>query len=1408
MISYGSITSSNFRKSLHYNVRLDNGENIVVDHELIRPQRDKPLKKGCRLAIQFKGKKVEWASTDLSSRKAGYKPSADEKKRPNKPESNGGGGLRRESVPPKEPSIQSVKVINVEPAKGVITFRTMTGQKIRVRLPKENPGWKDVFIGRVFDLETTYGYDLIPRYSVIFPSKRPGGKPGSKWEKTKQHYKSPEKAQQPHRSGTHTRRIQWTPPKKQSRVLVDQAEKSVVKVGPTPEEQTKRPQRTEEVEGTSQGQAEKIQVDQIGIAPEYFRQKQQEGHRHEIMAFLADHLHDDLIEWYRLHPAQRERFRNPSQPLTPSVDRALRRMDPHYINFFKHQARALDTIRSGKNLVIVTQTASGKTLCYNPAIFEHFVTNDPSAHALYLFPLNALLMDQKGKLDQLARELAASGVHIQTEVLKGGIPRQKRHALATHPPQILALNPELLSVILGEVNRWQLFFAKLRYVVIDEVHTYRGILGMHTAGLIRRLLLATRRQNNTPQFILSSATVYNPMDLATRLTSLPVHSFHLLDEKDDGSKQACKHWVVLNPNAHDQNDGYDNYLNTAAMTMVELLTSRNAQGRPSPLNTILFAKSIREVKKVYKLVQENLKVNNPELMSKVRHYVSSDLSTEEKREIYNGLKDGQLVGVISTNALEAGIDIGKLDACIVAGFPFWVMRMRQMAGRVGRHDEGLVLFVPHPIKPLDQYYRNDPELLLNQRPEAFVVDAENPYIARKHINAAAHSLNGLSEEELELFGSKAVKTAQQAIQDGVMHRRGSRYYGSFRSFKNIDDPYAIAGMRSNTQFPYTVCKDNGSDCQFSTACLDPNKKAGCGRQVAVLDQPYAYRDCHPGAIYEAMDGEMYKVTGFNDQRRVIWVDPIPETTIDRTFVEENTEIAILGAPRRSKLLSGGAELHLGEVLVTRSFTGFYTYSLDPVRRCRRCKRNYELDVQICPSCKRRTAKYFEQSKPIRHDFPTLYHERGFKIELRTIACWMTIPAEFEKELMGASPCKLPGTDNGVLKFLKDPKAVARVAQKYALTSTDRNAVEAYIQETRQIIDARQATNGKREIMVFPGVYQQCLLNVLRSHLSESRALDVFSDLTKYPVTEKLNHVCRNCHTTVLYPAMHTLEHTVYNRYPSVALGDPSDLASHTSLGHPATGKPTIFWYDNYEGGLGAADKVFDQIELLLEHSERTLTGCSCTTLEGCPNCTQIGNCDQNNESLTKPGALFLIAKLLGKHYQPPLTLFTYSKKKKEQFEGTYKENEYASQDLGIGEEAPSGEKTSVPFNPYDILRIQKLIHSKVLKKAYEVRSAEITDEIPAISAVDLTRAFQEVSHKARPKTWEVNSSQSPYQILEIQPEASFKMVQQIYRVVALEVHPDHNPHNKTRATEMMQLVNAAYNRIIEDKKKPKDGEEW
>lgn len=1115
--------------------------------------------------------------------------------------------------------------------------------------------------------------------------------------------------------------------------------------------------------------------------------------RPEIVRFVSEQCERKTLEWYGKRPAQPARYRALKTPLPEAVSESLRalRIEP----LFLHQSESLDALRASKNVLLVTQTASGKTWCYNPAIFEALI-NQPGGKALYVFPLNVLLIDQKEKIDQLREQLASRGIQVSAEILWGGVAptleerRERRRAIARQSPDILGLNPELLSTVLSEAERqkldWSSYFRNLKFVVVDEVHTYRGLLGIHMAGLLRRLLILCRQYGALPQFVLGSATVRNPRDIASRLTSLSPESFVVFDEDDDGSSQETKHWVVLDPdeigagrNAHDR------HLDAAANNMVDLLCAEDDRGRPAPLHTIVFAKSIRDVHKIHDAVQRKLRIRRPDLLGKVTAFASAELSPKEKRQIYEGLLHKRLVGVVSTNALEAGVDIGSLDACVIAGFPFTVMRMRQMAGRVGRRAEGLVAFLPYSPSPVDQFYRTHPHLLLEQKPEAYVIDHNNSYIMRRHLNAAALRPGGIRLEEVRAFGEKAEDMLKAALDSGVLHQSDKRYVGTPIHYSNKKHEYAIGDIRAGEQNPYLICQHPSQNC-WSLKCDDHDSQ--CEHRVGVLDRQYIYRDCHPGAIYESREGDLHEAYELDDVNRIVRVMPSEETP-RRTFAAEETTVGILGSPSGQRELPGGVRLAWGRVKVERTFSGYFSYTVVRRRRCRRCRVVYEAEVERCPRCGRAAEEFLDPTKPEYRDFSPPYAKRVFKLTLNTIAAWLVIPIALSDKLRLASPCKLPDPDNGVQKFLSNPLTIpagASDAEAQTLREYHTEAAPALLKTTRE--------NHKNTI-VFPGVYGQCLHHWLASRLPETRAKQLFAQTTGYPIDKQSAHICVNCRSGMLFPAMHTLEHAVLMRYPSVALGDLDDLGSHSLPAHAQTGGPTIFWYDNFEGGLGAAEKVYDQFESLLDHAGTTLRDCACRTPGGCPRCTQMAHCDQHNEGLNKIAGQLLAVLLLGREPDIAFEPFVFQGDRQREFRQQAKHNEYV---------APNqGGKQETRLAHHEILRVQPEAHDPVIDEALEIRAVEIGQEVPPIGEIELYEAYNGLKALPRPKEWTISPGTAPYRVLEILETASNRMFRRIYRLLAKYFHPDANPARRDWATMMMQLVNEAEDRIRTERAKAK-----
>lgn len=1117
---------------------------------------------------------------------------------------------------------------------------------------------------------------------------------------------------------------------------------------------------------------------------------------------------EERLEWYWITPKQKAQKTPVPDTLGPKVIEAIGASVDTFDGLFKHQAMALEALEARKHVLVLTPTASGKTLCYNPAVFQA-LQGDPAARALYVFPLNALLKDQVGKLRAMARAFEEQGVKISIERLIGGLERQYRDEVQRNPPQILATNPEMLSYVLNgnAWGGWPDFLRSLRFVVLDEVHTYRSLLGLHMAGLVRRLLIACRRYGNpTPQFVLSSATVGAPEELATRLTSIPLENFVIIGQDQDGSEQQQRHWMVLSPYVDMATNPHNMHLYQAALTLVDVLTELHED-----LNAILFAKSIRDVRFTYRVVQRLLSERGYDHLKRyVEQYVSALLTNEEKGRIYSGLQKGDLRAVVSTNALEAGIDIGKLDVCIIAGFPFHVMRMRQMAGRAGRSAEGAVIYIPHPMHAVDKYYQDDPKRLLTQPPEAFVIDHENPYIARKHVIACAASLpGGVGHQELQIFGGELDGIIQEAREHNVLEAVDSSIYTARRHWGK-DDPWAIGNMRSAEQNPYAICqappqKRESCSARGCTEHSDERDRGDdrCPHLVQLLDRQYVYREAHPGAVFEDRDGDLYDVEDFDDRQKVAWVKPLPEDAIRRTFADESTTVTIIHE-RGGRDLPSGTRLAWGDATVTRAYTGFYEYDLIPRRRCTQCQREYEAKVTACSSCKRPTRPFLASSRPKYRDFPGDYQETTYSLTLKTMACWIAVPASIEAQLEAVARCPIRGRENRVSQCLEWPARFTDASElkpRLDLSTAEAECVANYFRQHGQIFSSARHRYSGKFVPIYPAFYGQCLRYHLRQHLPEDRALAVFGEVVGYPVLSDERHICRNCVASVLLPAVHTLDHLVALRYPTVALGDSQDLGLTTCVLHPQTQKTTAFWYDNYDGGIGAAEKIFDNFDRLLHEALESLE-CNCRSDEGCPVCTQTLRCSRRNEALSKIAVRGLIHHILDLPAYIPTDPLYWTESQARQWERDAEAREQAASPV----RSPS-EPAPPPANPFWVLRVQPHVHDEVLRRVLEIRGEEIADDTPLISIQQLQRAHEAVRGSPRPEDWDFPAEWSEYEVLHVDADASKRLTHTAYKTIVFNVHPDRNKGQINWANEATKQVNAAWHAVQKNWRQASSGQQ-
>ena len=422
---------------------------------------------------------------------------------------------------------------------------------------------------------------------------------------------------------------------------------------------------------------------------------------------------------------------------------------------YSHQASAIQLALAGTNVVIVTGTASGKTLCYNLPVLQSIVS-DPSSSALYMFPTKALAQDQLAELHGL---ISASGIDIKTFTYDGDTPRDARSAVR-RAGHVVITNPDMLHTgILPHHTNWTRLFENLRYIIIDELHTYRGIFGSHLANVLRRLRRICHFYGSNPTFICCSATIANPEDLATRLAG---EKFSIVD--NDGSPRGERHFIFYNPGIVNAELGIRRSAISETAELAKLFLGNDVQ-------TIAFARSRVNTEILLSKLQEapNLKGR------KIRGYRGGYLPSE-RRDIEEGLREGDIRGVVATNALELGIDIGQLEAVLLCGYPGTISSTWQRFGRAGRRQESSVAIMVAESSPLNQYIVNHPNYFFEAPVESGLISPDNRFILSSHLKCAAFEL---PFEEGETFGVNTTDTMlAQLASEGVLHRSGNTWHWS------------------------------------------------------------------------------------------------------------------------------------------------------------------------------------------------------------------------------------------------------------------------------------------------------------------------------------------------------------------------------------------------------------------------------------------------------------------------------------------------------------------------------------------------------------------------------------------------------------------------------------------------------
>jgi DEAD/DEAH box helicase domain-containing protein len=599
----------------------------------------------------------------------------------------------------------------------------------------------------------------------------------------------------------------------------------------------------------------------------------------EVVGALATrYRHDEVLTSVRRLPAREAQFRPMPAWIAPELAEAYRGKGIEQL--YSHQQAAAELARQGRNVVVVTPTASGKTLCYNLPVLNAVLEN-PDTRALYLFPTKALAQDQLAELHDLATRLED---RFGVFTYDGDTPTDARKAIRERGHVILT-NPDMLHTgILPHHTRWMRLFENLRYIVIDELHTYRGVFGSHLANVLRRLARIARFYGSTPQFICCSATIANPGELASQL----IESETAVIE-ENGAPAAEKLFIFYNPPLVNRNLGIRrSYLNETARVARELLARR--------LQTIVFANSRLHTEVLLTYLQQ-ANPPGPGQPEPIRGYRGGYLP-RERRLIERGLRNGEIRGVVATSALELGIDIGSLDASVMAGYAGSIASTWQRAGRAGRRSGGSCAVLVASSAPLDQFIVQHPDYFFESSPEHAYIQPDNLEILINHLKCAAFELP-LSPDER--FGAVDLPDLCERLTEvGFLHPSQGKWHWVQESY-----PADTISLRSVTSDNFVIIDTGGA-------------ANGQPEIIGEVDFSSALTTVHPKAIY-LHQGQQYHVERLDFDQRKAYVKPV---NVDYfTDAIRYTQVRVLEIAEEARIPGPAARAH-GDVLVRSQVVGF------------------------------------------------------------------------------------------------------------------------------------------------------------------------------------------------------------------------------------------------------------------------------------------------------------------------------------------------------------------------------------------------------------------------------------------------------------------------------------------------------
>ncbi len=575
-------------------------------------------------------------------------------------------------------------------------------------------------------------------------------------------------------------------------------------------------------------------------------------------------------------PAQEASFGELEKPLPQNLQTCILNRN---IKLYSHQAQAINIARQGKNVVIATPTASGKTLAFNIPILEA-LTNDKKATALYLYPTKALTNDQLKVLKELEKDI---GIKADPNVYDGDTPQHQRASIRENS-RIILTNPYGLHQYLPWHYKWRIFLQNLKFIVIDEAHVYRGVFGSNVAMLLRRLLRICNFYHAYPQIILSSATIANPKEHAKRLTG---KDFEVVTK--DGSPRGLKSFVFWNPPFIDAANTTRRSTHQETKDLLTLNIIKNLQ-------TLCFTTSRQMAELITRWTKEEL-TNRSKQPNTVTAYRAGYLP-QERREIENRLKNKNLIGVVSTNALELGIDIGSLDSVIISGYPGTIISTWQQAGRAGRTSSDSLVTLVAFQNPLDQYFMKHPDDFFGRPHEQAIIDLHNQYISLGHIMCASSELP-ITEADKQFFPELLQESIQALEKENLIRKtpRGWVYSGTARTTE-------VVSLESISHQTVTVT------CN--------------GNLLETLTLNKAYEEAHAGAVllhqgetYISEELDLNQLVAKVRQENVNYYTEAlkdVDVAIKKTFEEENC----------------GVKIGLGELAITEVYHTYVTKTYDEV----------------------------------------------------------------------------------------------------------------------------------------------------------------------------------------------------------------------------------------------------------------------------------------------------------------------------------------------------------------------------------------------------------------------------------------------------------------------------------------------